>query len=74
MNRTLKETSTKMTLQTSENRVMPLSFALYRVRKSLKQMGLISFEMVYGIPIPIVPNLWSAAIAELEKDYLISTV
>jgi hypothetical protein len=29
---------------------------------------------VYGIPIPIVPNLWSAAIAELEKDYLISTV
>lgn len=38
------------------------------------QKGLTPFEIMYGIPVSIVPNLQSAAIVELEEDDLIFRV
>jgi hypothetical protein len=49
---------------------MLLPFALYRVRNSPYWLGLIPFEIMYSAAAPIVPNLQSAAIAELEDDEL----
>ena len=37
-------------------------------------MWLTTFEIMYGIPAPIVPNFQSAAIAELEDDELTTKV
>jgi hypothetical protein len=42
--------------------------SLYQVRNSPYWLGLTPFEIMYGIPTPIVPNLQSAADAELEDD------
>ena len=53
---------------------MLLPFALYRVRNSPYWLGLIPFEIMYSAAAPIVPNLQSAAIAELEGDALITKV
>lgn len=35
-------------------------------------MGLTPFEIMYGVPAPIVPNLQSTTVAELENDELIT--
>lgn len=74
MNKIFKETLTKFSLETARNWMMILSFALYRIRNSPHQMRLTFFEFIYCIPAPIVPNLQSAAIAELKDDDLISRV
>lgn len=41
------------------------------MRHSPYQMGLTPFEIMYGVPAPIVSNLQSAATAELEDDDLL---
>ncbi|XP_060222450.1 protein NYNRIN-like isoform X1 [Meriones unguiculatus] len=74
MNRTLKETLTKLTLETGADWVMLLPFALYRVRNSPYQLGLTPFEILYGMPAPIIPNLKTDAIAEMDEDDLLFRV
>lgn len=66
MNRTLKETLTKLALETGANWVALLPFALFRVRKSSYQMGLTPYEMMFGSPLPIVPSLQTELVTELD--------
>lgn len=57
MNRTLKETLTKLTLETGGNWVALLPYALYWVRNSPYKMGLTPYEIMFGTPPPILPDL-----------------
>lgn len=54
MNRTLKETRTKLALEIGADRNSPY------------QMGLIPFEIMFGTPLPIVPSLQTELLAELD--------
>ena len=74
MNQTLKETLNKLALETGTDWVTLLSFALYRVRNSPYQLGLTPFEIMYGIPDPVVPIPQPEVVAELENDELITKV
>ncbi|XP_042783253.1 protein NYNRIN-like [Panthera leo] len=57
MNRTLKETLTKLTTETGTNWVVLLPYALFRVRNSPYKLGLTPYEIIHGRPPPIIPNL-----------------
>ncbi|XP_058549209.1 uncharacterized protein LOC131490745 [Neofelis nebulosa] len=57
MNRTLKETLTKLTMETGANWVVLLPYALFRVRNSPYKLGLTPYEIIHGRPPPIIPNL-----------------
>ena len=57
MNRTLKETLTKLTMETGANWVVLLPYALFRVRNSPYKLGLTPYEIIRGRPPPIIPNL-----------------
>lgn len=66
MNRTIKETLTKLTLATgTRDWVLLLPLALYRARNTPGPHGLTPFEILYGAPPPIVnlsdPNISSFA-------------
>ncbi|XP_047695901.1 uncharacterized protein LOC125155113 isoform X2 [Prionailurus viverrinus] len=67
MNRTLKETLTKLTVETGANWVELLPYALYRVRNSPDKLGLTPYEITFGKPTPIIPNLKSNLI-QLDQD------
>ena len=71
MNRTLKETLTKLVAETGGDWVALLPFALYRVRNSPYQLGLTSFEIMYGIPPPIIPNLKAEVLKEIDDQKLL---
>lgn len=66
MNRTLKETLTKLALETGGDWVTLLLFALYWVHNSPYKMGLPPFDIMYGIPPPIIPTLKPKVLAELD--------
>ena len=70
MNRTLKETLTKLVAETGGDWVALLLFALYRVRNSPYQLGLTPFEIMYGIPPPIIPNLKIEVLKEIDDQRL----
>ena len=54
MNRTLKETLTKLTLETGRNDwTALLPYALFRVRNTPGASGLTPFELMFGVPLPI---------------------
>ena len=55
MNRTLKETLTKLAVETGRDWVSLLPFALFRVHNSPYKLGLTPFEIVYRSPPPICP-------------------
>ena len=74
MNRTLKESLTKLSMETGGDWVMLLPFALNWVRNSPYQKRLTHFEIMYGGPSPIISNLQSTATGELEDDELITKV
>lgn len=74
MNRTLKETLNKLTIETSTNWVTLLPFALYRVRNSPYKMGLTPYEIMFGTPPPIIPNFQSNLIAEMDDWDLLDTM
>lgn len=74
MNRTLKETLTKLTLETGGDWVALLPFALFRVRNSPYMLGLTPFEIMFGRPPPIVPSLKTDLIADLPVDALFSSL
>lgn len=70
MNRTLKETLTKLNLETSMNWVVHLAFPLYRVRKS-HQMRFTPLEIKVDTPPPTILKLQVDFLAELDdKDFL----
>ena len=48
-----------------------LPFALYWVRNSPYQLGLTSFEIMYGIPPPIIPNLKAEVLKEIDDQKLL---
>ncbi|KAJ1066261.1 hypothetical protein K5549_020140, partial [Capra hircus] len=53
MNQTLKETLTKLAIETGADWVTLLPFALFRARNTPYKLGLTPFEIVYGSPPPI---------------------
>lgn len=53
MNRTLKETLTKLALETSMNWEALSPFFLFRIRNFPYQMGLTPFRIMFGIPQPL---------------------
>ena len=55
MNRTLKETLTKLAVETGRDWVSLLPFVLFRVHNSPYKLGLTPFEIVYRSPPPICP-------------------
>ena len=71
MNRTLKETLTKLALETGGDWVTLLPFALYRVRNSPYKMGLTPYEIMFGIPPPIIPALKPEVLAEFNDQQLL---
>ena len=71
MNRTLKETLTKLTLETGWDWVALLPFDLFRARNSPYMLGLTPFEIMFGRPPPIVPSLKIDLIADLPVDAVI---
>ncbi|XP_043416497.1 LOW QUALITY PROTEIN: uncharacterized protein LOC122471687 [Prionailurus bengalensis] len=71
INRTLKETLTKLTMETGANWVVLLPYALFRVRNSPYKLGLTPFEIMYGVPPPIIPNLQSNVLTEFDDHKLL---
>uniref|UniRef100_A0A8I5N7B4 Uncharacterized protein n=1 Tax=Papio anubis TaxID=9555 RepID=A0A8I5N7B4_PAPAN len=57
MNRTLKETLTKLTMETGANWVVLLPYALFRAHNTPYRLGLTPYEIMYGRPPPLVPSL-----------------
>ena len=55
MNRTLKETLTKLAIETGRDWVTLLPFVLFRACNIPYKLGLTPFEIVYGSPPPICP-------------------
>ena len=53
MTRTLKETLTKLAIETGGDWVTLLPFALFQARNTPYKLGLTPFEIVYGSPPPI---------------------
>ena len=56
MNRTLKETLTKLTLETGADWVVLLLLALFRARNTPYKLGLTPHEILYGSPAPLVSS------------------
>lgn len=52
MDRTLKETLTKLALETGGDWVGPLPYVLFRAMSTPYQLGLITFEIMHGHPLP----------------------
>jgi ribonuclease HI/transposase InsO family protein len=68
MNRTIKETLTKLTLATgSRDWVLLLPLALYRTRNTPGPHGLTPFEILYGTPAPSV-NFYNSNIADFANN------
>ena len=53
MNRTLKETLTKLTMETGTDWVVLLPLALFRARNTPSGFSLTPFEILYGVPTPL---------------------
>lgn len=68
MNRTIKETLTKLTLATgSRDWVLLLPLALYRARNTPGPHGLTPFEILYGAPPPLI-KFFSPGIADFANS------
>ena len=55
MNQTLKETLTKLAIETGGDWVTLLPFALFQVCNTPYKLNLTPFEILYGIPTPVCP-------------------
>lgn len=58
-------------METGGDWVSLLPFALYRVRNSPYKLALTPFEIMYGVPPPILPNLQSNVFTELDDHELL---
>ena len=56
MNRTLKETLTKLAIETGGDWVTLLPFELFRARNTSYKLDLTPFEILYGRPPPVCPT------------------
>uniref|UniRef100_A0A8C9DWT4 Uncharacterized protein n=2 Tax=Phocoena sinus TaxID=42100 RepID=A0A8C9DWT4_PHOSS len=74
MNRTLKETLTKLTMETGANWVVLLPYALFRVRNSPYKLGFTPYEIIHGRPLPIIPNLKTNLIQSDPENNLLSSL
>jgi transposase InsO family protein len=70
MNQTLKETLTKLALETGGDWVMLLPLAIFRVRNSPYVHGLTPFEILYGAPPPFIQRTLSPGLGDLAPNYL----
>jgi hypothetical protein len=57
LNRTLKETLTKLSLETGTNWVVLYPLALFRARNTPYRFNLTPFEILYGTPTPLTLSL-----------------
>ena len=67
MNRTLKETLTKFKLETGENWVSLLPFALLRVRCTPYLQGLTPYEIMFRRPPPLLPKIGVEKATEIHN-------
>ncbi|XP_078291286.1 uncharacterized protein LOC144613791 [Panthera onca] len=70
MNRTLKETLTKLTMETGGDWVTLLPYALYRVRNTPYTLGFTPYEIMFGRPPPVIPSLRAELLAEFKDQEL----
>ena len=70
MNRTLKETLTKLAMETGGDWVTLLPYALYWVRNTPYTLGFTPYEIMFGRPPPIIPNLRAELLAEFKDQEL----
>nr|KAF6360070.1 hypothetical protein mMyoMyo1_011028 [Myotis myotis] len=74
INRILKKTLTKLKLETGENWVSLLPFALLRARCTPYIKGLTPFEIMFGRPPPLLPHLREEEIARLSTRNLLESL
>ena len=63
-----------MSLETGENWVDVLPFALLRARCTLFIKGLSPYEILFGRPPPILPRLGDDIKEQLEQDHLLASL
>ena len=61
---------TNLTLETGGDWAFFLLYALYRARNNPYTLGLTSFEILYGRPPPMLPNLHSDIVAEYDQNHI----
>ncbi|XP_038624004.1 uncharacterized protein LOC119946658 [Tachyglossus aculeatus] len=74
MNRTLKETITKLKMETGGDWVALLPQALFRARCTPGREGLSPFEIVYGLRPPLVPRVGLDQLAEVTHRSLLKSL
>lgn len=62
----LQQTLTKLTMETDRDWVALLPLAIYRFFNTPHMLGLTSYEIVFGRTPPILPNLKSEVLAEID--------
>ncbi|XP_078303843.1 uncharacterized protein LOC132670166 [Panthera onca] len=70
INRTLKETLTKLTMETGRDWVTLLPYTLYRVRNTPYTLGFTPYEIMFGRPPPVITSLRTELIAEFKDQEL----
>lgn len=73
MNRTLKETLAKLTIETG-GVWMSLPLDLYRVCNIPYTWGLTPFEIMYRRPLPILPNLKADVLTEISNKHVLDSL
>ena len=74
MNRTLKETLTKLTLETGGDWVSLLPYVLFRVRNTPYMLNLRLFEIMSGRASPLIPSLQSRLLAEINDSAFLTSL
>jgi hypothetical protein len=74
MDQTLKETLTKLKLETGENWVSLLPFALLRARCTPYVKGLTPFEIMFGRPPPLLPRLREDELAAFSNRSVLKSL
>lgn len=74
MNQTLKETLTKLTLETGGDWVALLPYALYKARNTPYTQGIVPFKICYGRPPPLLPNFQSEILAEFNHQTFLQSL
>ncbi|KAF6081654.1 hypothetical protein HJG60_008702 [Phyllostomus discolor] len=70
MNRTLKETTIKLKEETGENWTELLPFALFRVRCTPYFEKWTPYELMFGQPVPLVPQITREEISVTNHNFL----
>ena len=74
INRTLKETLTKLALEIGSEWVTFLPYVLFSLRNSSYQMGLTLFEIMYSLPPPLAPSLQDEMVLPTEEVNLLGSL